>query len=107
MRQRPGLYRRHPPAGSAVREVHSAATKAEAIQAIYRAVEAPAWAAPNLDGLADVLRDLSWLPAGPVLLRWSEPSGPDAARVVEIVRRSAAESAGSPHPLTVYLVDHG
>jgi len=43
-------------------------TKADVIRAIYSQVDAPAWAAPNLDALADVLRDLSWLPEAPVEL---------------------------------------
>ena len=41
----------------------------DTIAAIYAQVRAPLWAARNLDGLADVLRDLSWLPEGPVELR--------------------------------------
>lgn len=50
------------------RWVAPATTKRDAIGAIYAAVQAPAWAAANLDGLIDVLRDLSWLPPGPVVL---------------------------------------
>jgi hypothetical protein len=55
------------------RYVAPAATKRDAIGAIYAAVQAPQWAAPNLDGLIDVLRDLSWLPPGPVVLHRPEP----------------------------------
>lgn len=55
------------------RHVAPAATKRDAIGAIYAAVQAPEWAAPNLDGLIDVLRDLSWLPPGPVVLHRPEP----------------------------------
>jgi hypothetical protein len=40
--------------------------KADVIRAIYRQVDAPDWAAANLDALIDVLRDMSWLPEGPV-----------------------------------------
>jgi hypothetical protein len=54
------------------RYVAPAATKRDAIGAIYAAVRAPQWAAPNLDGLIDVLRDLSWLPPGPVVLHWPD-----------------------------------
>ncbi len=43
-------------------------SKRETIEAIYQAVRAPSWAAPNLDALADILRDLSWLDPGPVEL---------------------------------------
>jgi Barstar (barnase inhibitor) len=86
------------------RRVAPAATKRGAIQAIYQAVDAPAWAAPNLDGLADVLRDLSWLPAGPVTLVW-RPSRhlPTASRlsIEDVLRASVAESATSDHPLQI------
>jgi hypothetical protein len=58
------------------RYVAPATTKRDAVGAIYAAVQAPEWAAPNLDGLIDVLRDLSWLPPGPVVLHW-----PDAGRL--------------------------
>jgi Barstar (barnase inhibitor) len=53
-----------------VRVVAGAGSKREAIAEFYRAVEAPSWAAPNLDGLADVLNDLSWLPTGEITLAW-------------------------------------
>lgn len=86
------------------RHVDPAAGKQDTIRAIYRAVDAPSWAAANLDALIDVLRDLSWLPPGPVVLAWPEPTGPDAARLVEAVRHAASESAGTQRPLTVYLV---
>ena len=64
---RPGLHRRQAadvPDVPGARTVEESSTKADAIRAIYRAVDAPDWAAPNLDALADVLRDLSWLPPG-------------------------------------------
>ena len=97
----PGLHRTHDADVQGARHVRLASTKADAIRAIYRAVDAPAWAAPNLDGLADVLRDLSWLPPGPVVLTW--PGAGDA--VVDVVRRVATESANTSRPLTVYLID--
>ena len=87
------------------RHVDSATTKAAVIRAIHRAVDAPDWAAPNLDALADVLRDLSWLPAGPVVLVWPRPAVEQAERIVDVVREVAAESEGSDRPLTVYLVE--
>jgi hypothetical protein len=49
----------------------------EAVAELYRQVQAPEWAAANLDALADVLRDLSWLPAEPVAV--SVPAGMAAA----------------------------
>lgn len=76
-------------------------TLREAIEQLYRQVAAPAWAAPNLDGLHDVLRDLSWLPAGPVeLVVPSGLDGDDAARLREVLATSARESAGSPRPVS-------
>ena len=79
-------------------------TKREAIAAIYTQVSAPDWAAPNLDGLTDVLRDLSWLPDGPVTV-----TVPDLADCTEqerdalltALRRVAAETYGGPRPVLV------
>jgi hypothetical protein len=102
MNHRPGLHLSQVADVPGARHVGAASTKAAVVRAIYRAVDAPEWAAPNLDGLADVLRDLSWLPAGPVVLVWPEPH---AEAIVDVVREVAAESAGSDRPLTVYLVD--
>jgi hypothetical protein len=68
-------------------------TRREAIRSLYDIVDAPAWAAPNLDGLADVLRDLSWLPPGPVALTWAPDPGLSAAdrRAIEAVLRHAVD----------------
>jgi hypothetical protein len=101
---RPGLHLSRVADVPGARQVEAAATKGAVIRAIYRAVDAPDWAAPNLDALADVLRDLSWLPAGPVVLVWPRPGVRDTDRIVDVVREVAAESAGSDRPLTVYLV---
>jgi hypothetical protein len=78
--------------------------KASAIRAVYRAVAAPTWAAPNLDALRDVLRDLSWLPAGPVQLATPDltalsPADRDA--LLEVLRTAVAESTASDHPLHI------
>jgi hypothetical protein len=86
------------------RYVAPAATKRDAIGAIYAAVHAPQWAAPNLDGLIDVLRDLSWLPPGPVVLHW-----PDQRRLAADDERAiraaldivAAETAETDRPVSV------
>jgi hypothetical protein len=72
--------------------------RAATIAGIYAQLAAPAWAAPNLDALADVLRDLSWLPAGPVTIR--VPAGADA-RVRAVLERVARESAGGPRAVEV------
>ena len=75
---------------------------AAAIADVYRQVAAPDWARPNLDGLADVLRDLSWLPEGPVRVRapGSLSAAPaDGRRLEQVLVRAAAETAGGPHPV--------
>lgn len=89
-----------------MRTIRPAATKRSAIQAVYDAVDAPAWAAPNLDGLADVLRDLSWLSPGPVDLRW--PAMPDldendAEQIRAVLNRAQAETAGSARAVSVHF----
>ena len=74
----------------------------EIIRALYVQLNAPDWAAPNLDALADVLRDLSWLPEGPVLVTVPDLSALDAgarARLLDTLRRSAADAAGSARPV--------
>lgn len=76
--------------------------KAAAIRALYAAVRAPDWAAANLDALSDVLRDLSWLPEGPVAV----PVPPldalpatDRTALLGVLDRCVAETAGSPRPV--------
>jgi hypothetical protein len=78
--------------------------KREAVRSVLAAVEAPDWAAPNLDGLADVLRDLSWLPDGPVEIAVPELTALDPAdrqALLGVLERAAAESGDSPHPLRI------
>lgn len=70
----------------------------DAIRAIYVQVRAPEWAAANLDALTDVLRDLSWLPTGPVEVR--VPGGADAP-LRAVLERSAAETADGPRPVVL------
>lgn len=74
-------------------------TLADGIRAIYAQVDAPAWAAPNLDALVDVLRDLSWLPVGPVDLEVPELDGPDDARLLDALAQAEAETAEGPRPV--------
>lgn len=66
----------------------------DAIRAVYAQVHAPAWAAPNLDGLLDVLRDLSWLPEGEIVL--DRPADP---QVVAVLRQAEADTADGPRPV--------
>jgi hypothetical protein len=70
----------------------------ESIAAIYAQLDVPTWAARNLDALTDVLRDLSWLPEGPVTIRVSP--GADA-RVLAVLSRAVRESAGGPRAVEV------
>jgi hypothetical protein len=76
--------------------------KRAAIRAIYAQVGDPHWAAANLDALADVLRDLSWLPPGPVTVRWrpaAELSASDRSAIESVLRHAAAETAAGPRPV--------
>jgi hypothetical protein len=76
--------------------------KRDAIRSIYRQVNAPDWAAANLDALADVLRDLSWLPEGPVTLHWApdaELSDHDRAAIQAVLRHAGQETAGTRRPV--------
>jgi len=81
-----------------------------AIAALYRQVSAPDWAAPNLDALADVLRDLSWLPAGAVRITVPDLTGlaaDDRAALLVTLWRAAVESAGTAHEITVEITVAG
>ena len=71
-------------------------TSRDAIRAVYAQVRAPEWAAPNLDGLLDVLRDLSWLPEGPVVL-----DVPSDDRVRSVLRQAADETAAGSRPIVL------
>ncbi len=78
---------------------------AEAIGTIYRQVRAPEWAARNLDALADVLRDLSWLPDGPVDVDVPDLTvlgEIDAVRLDSVVLAAATESAEGPRPVRLH-----
>jgi Barstar (barnase inhibitor) len=80
----------------------AATAKADAIRTIYAAVRAPAWAAPNLDALADVLRDLSWLPEGPVRFSWHPratlPKG-DRTSIEQVLVQAVRDSLDTGHPI--------
>jgi hypothetical protein len=87
-----------------VPEIAPRPSKQETIEAIYHAVGAPGWAAPNLDALADILRDLSWLPPGPVELDWMvSPDLPDAdlESIHDVLAAAVGESVGGAHPLSL------
>jgi hypothetical protein len=79
-------------------------TLRDAIRAIYAEVSAPAWAAPNLDGLADVLRDLSWLPEGAVFITrpaLDDVAADDAERLMSVLLQAVAETTDGPRPVRV------
>jgi Barstar (barnase inhibitor) len=74
----------------------------DAIRSIYAEVGAPDWAAANLDALADVLRDLSWLPPGPLRLSWSPATDLPAAErsaIEAVIRHAVRETADGPRPV--------
>ena len=79
-------------------------SKGDVIRAIYRQVDAPSWAAPNLDALADVLRDLSWLPEAAVELELPslDDLGEDDRRAVLLaLARAVDDSIESARPVRV------
>ncbi|HEY3737233.1 MAG TPA: barstar family protein [Jatrophihabitans sp.] len=76
--------------------------KQDAIREIFARVQAPAWAAPNLDGLVDVLRDLTWLPEGPVVLPVPDTlrmADEDRAAFLAVLRSVAEETQNSARPV--------
>ena len=73
----------------------------EAIADIYRQVSAPAWAARNLDALADVLRDLSWLPPGPTTISLPPLAERDATRIGQVLATVQRETVSAPRPVRV------
>jgi hypothetical protein len=80
--------------------------KRAAIRAVYAQVSAPDWADPNLDGLIDVLRDLSWLPDGDVTVTvpgLDALDEDDRADLLAVLRRAEADSAGSRHRLRLAM----
>jgi hypothetical protein len=77
-------------------------TKADAIAALYAQVGAPGWARVNLDALADVLRDLSWRPPGPVPIDvpdLAELPDEDRDALLRTLARVAVETIDAPRPI--------
>ena len=75
----------------------------DAIAEVYRQVDAPGWASPNLDGLADVLRDLGWLPDGPVTVRVPPAPVDDLSRLLAVLADAETQTAGSSRPVRVLV----
>jgi hypothetical protein len=89
-----------------LRVVAAASGKAELLAAIYRALDAPTYAAANYDALADVVGDLGWLPEQTARLGWApSPSLPEPVRaeVTTILTEAAHHSVHSHRPLVLYL----
>jgi hypothetical protein len=74
-------------------------TLEDGIRSIYAQVDAPDWAAPNLDALVDVLRDLAWLPERPVEIMLPDVAEPDGRRLRDAVRLAVAETADGRRPV--------
>lgn len=92
--------------GAAVHRVGPAATKAELLADLARALDFPGWVGTNWDSLSDALRDLSWLPAGPHVVVWTGASvtDPEAYEtVLEVLQHATVTSADTDRPLTVLL----
>lgn len=97
------LRRRH----RDLRVIAPARTKDALLAAIYLAVDAPDYAAANLDALNDIVHDLSWLPEAAVHLAWvANPALPGGVQrqVKAILDDAARDSARSKRPLHVYYV---
>ena len=72
------------------------------ISGLYAQLAVPDWASPNLDGLADVLRDLSWRPEGEVVLELPDLralSMDDAVRLMRVLVTAEVETADGPRPV--------
>jgi Barstar (barnase inhibitor) len=82
--------------------------KESAIAAIYAQVAAPNWAARNLDALADVLRDLSWLPEGPVALALPDLDGlpvDERHALLSVLAHAVTDSIGAARPVRIREAD--
>ena len=104
------VHRRH----RDLRVIRAVGGKADVLNAVYRAVDAPAYAGLNYDALADIVGDLGWLPGGPVRLGWAPDVAPitaatDAVRkqVLGILLDAARASTATERPLIVYVCEPG
>lgn len=76
---------------------------------IGRALSFPAHYGHNLDALEECLRDLDWLPIGPVVLVWDDTAlrreAPALhAAVLDVLDQAAGASTDAQRPLRVVLV---
>ncbi|GAA4848854.1 hypothetical protein GCM10023201_46120 [Actinomycetospora corticicola] len=85
--------------------VAEAADKLSTLAAIGRALHFPGYVAPNLDALEESVRDLSWLPVGPVELVWVDgplrDADPPTHRAIRDILDGASSTEGErPFRLT-------
>ena len=78
--------------------VAEVADKQSTLTAIGRALQFPGYVAANLDALEESVRDLSWLPAGPVELVWVDgplrDADPRTHRAIQEILDGAAGTEG-------------
>ena len=90
-----------------VGRVDAPTSKAMLLSDIAAALEFPGWFGHNWDALSDCLRDLSWLPDGPVTLLWTEPEALRSAdpaayeMAVDILEDSAARATRPFYPVLI------
>jgi hypothetical protein len=72
------------------------------IAALRVALDFPDWVGANWDALSDALRDLSWLPGGPVTVIWIDPGRLRPERDERLARQVLRDAAHGR--LTVVLV---
>jgi hypothetical protein len=108
---RSGVYR--VTRGDAIAEVMRDATLidlkgGDALGAIARALQFPAWFGGNWDALEDCLGDLSWRPADSHVLvfsNWHALAGDDLGVLIDVLRSSAEFWSGRGRPFFAVLVD--
>ena len=87
--------------------VRDVADKRSTLAALGRALQFPDYYATDLDALEECLRDLSWLPVGPVEIVWEDGPLRDAdPRTHRVLGRILAAASGieGDHPLRVTRV---
>lgn len=95
--------------GATVAVVDGTAERRVLLTAIGRALRFPPYYGHNLDALDECLRDLSWLPAGEVVLVWDHAemlrhTDPRAHfGVLEVLAAAVEATADGPRPLHVVL----
>ncbi|NMH91249.1 barstar family protein [Pseudonocardia bannensis] len=97
--------------GATVGTVGSVDDRADLLVAVARALRFPGYFGHNLDALHDSLTDLSWLPAGQVVLVWD---GSDTLRradpigyrsVFEVLTSAVEHARDGLRPLRVVLTE--